>query len=110
MDASAVFTEVEIPFKAFGITDLVHLGFEDVITFLALRTADDLSFARDETIAGSNSLPVVILPHVEGFDFLRIVDEEQRSFNHFFGQIAFVFGTEVLSPEEIGRASCRERV
>lgn len=102
MDASAPFTEVEIPFKSFLVADLLHLLFEDLVTFFSLGTTDDFPFARNEAIASGDGLPVIVFPHIEGFDFLRVVDEEHRPLDHFLGQITFMFRLEIHAPFDVG--------
>ena len=101
MDASAPFPEVEIPFEAFLVPDLFHFLFENLVAFFSLGTPDDFSFARNEAVTCRYRFPVIVLPHVEGFDFLGVVDEEHRAFNHFFGQIAFVFGLKIHAPLDV---------
>ena len=73
MDATAVFSKVEIPLKTFGVTDLVHLGFEDIITLLTLGASNDLAFAWNKEINRSNGLSVIVFFHIEGFDLFWIV-------------------------------------
>ena len=101
MDASTPFTEVEIPFKSFHIAFFFHSGFKDFIVVFPLGTTDDFSFARNKAIARGDGFSIRIDLHVEGFDVLGVVDEEQRSFNDFFGKEAFVLGLEVHAPFDV---------
>ena len=54
--------------------------------------------ARNQTVHSGNSFVVVIHLHIEGFDFLRIVGYEYRTFEDLFGQVTLVLGLQVAAP------------
>ena len=69
-----------------------------VIIRLTFRTANDLSDFREKYIHGTHSLTILILFHIEGLYFLRIVSQDHRTFKVVFHQITLVFRSQINSP------------
>src|SRR6266511_3785249 len=67
-----------------------HAGVEHVEPLFALAAADDLADARREHIHRRNRFSVVVDPHVERLDLLRVVHQDHRLAGVLFGDVAFV--------------------
>ena len=80
---------------------LLHSLFENVQSFLSLRAAYKLSYARNEHIHRGYGLVVVVDSHIEGLDLLGPVGYEHRTVEHLFGKITFVFGSKIRTPEKL---------
>ena len=81
----AVAPEVEIPF----VVREVHLvppqiRLQDLEAFLTLTSADDLADAGDKQIHRGHGFSVVVQAHVEGLNFLRIIEDRDWRFEMFF--------------------------
>ena len=78
--------QVEIPF-VIGRIHFVssHVFLEHFQPFLALAAADDLADAGNEHVHRGHGFAVVVQPHVERFDLLRIIENRDRTFEMFFG-------------------------
>ena len=55
---------------------------------LALTAADDLADPRRQYVHRRDGAAVVVEPHIEGFDGLRVVHHDDRLLRVFLGQIA----------------------
>ena len=54
---------------------VLHMRQELILTFFSLAASDDFADPWDQDIHRSHSLSIVVRPHVEGLDFLRIVED-----------------------------------
>ena len=92
MGGGAVFSEVEIPPVGVAVEVVVFdFFFEDVEFVFALGAADEFADAGDEDVHGSAGFTVVVGVHVEGFDLLGVVGEDDGAADVFFGEPTFVF-------------------
>ena len=64
----------------------------------ALAAADDLADPGRQHVHRCDRPAVVVHPHVEGLDGLRVVHHDDRLLCVFFGQIALVLGLRVDAP------------
>src|SRR5215475_15399106 len=95
----AVAAEIPVP----GVVLLVdgafgHAGVEHVEALLALTTADDLANPGREYIHGGDRPAVVVYPHVERLDVLRVVHHDDGLLDVLFGEIALVLRLQVDAP------------
>ena len=65
---------------------------------LALAAADDLADLRQQHVHGRDRAAIVIAPHVERFDFSRIVGHHHRTFKDLLSQKTLVLGLHVHTP------------
>ena len=65
---------------------------------LALAAADDLADPRRQYVHRRDRPAIVVHPHVEGLDGLRIVHHDDRFCGVFLGQIALVLRLQVDAP------------
>ena len=71
---SAVFAQIKIPLIVAHIhAEILDLLSENIITLLALTSADDLADTRYEKVRSCNGLAVVIEAHIEALYLRRIV-------------------------------------
>jgi hypothetical protein len=89
---------------------LSHAAVQYFEPLLALAAADDLadrrcqrvptppSPARGRGLGRGDGAAVVVHPHVEGFDVLRVVHNDDRLLGVFLGQIALMLRLQVDSP------------
>ncbi len=73
-------------------------AFEYVQSLLSLTTTDDLTDSRHQHIHRRHGLLIVIHSHVEGFDLLRIVRENDRPLDVLLRQISFMLALQVRPP------------
>ena len=69
-----------------------------VIIRFTFRTTNDLTDLREKNVHRTYCLSILVLLHIEGFDFLRIISQNHRTFEVIFHQIAFVLGSQVYPP------------
>ena len=97
---SAVFTKVKIPLVLAHVhAEIFNFLSENIITFLALAAADDLSDTGNKQIRCRNGFSVIIEAHIEALDFCGVVREEHRTMVNLFADIAFVLGLQIAAPE-----------
>ena len=93
---AAIFAEIGIPRVGLGIDAVAREIFrQNIEPFFALTAADDLADAGHQQIHRGNGFAIVVDAHVEGFDFLRVVENGDRLFEVVFRKPALVFGLEV---------------
>ena len=94
-------TGVEIPPHVLHRdAELVNACLEFVVVRLTLAATDDFTNAREEHVHGTYGLAVVVLLHVERFDFLRVVGENDRTTEVLFDEESFMFALEVSAPRD----------
>src|SRR5436305_830678 len=77
---------------------LRHARVQHLEPLLALAAADDLADARRKHVHGGDRPAVVIEPHVEGLDVLRVVHDDDRLLCVFLREIALMLGLQVHAP------------
>jgi hypothetical protein len=83
----AVAAQVAVPpVVLLGQAHLVHARVEHVEALLALAAADDLADAGRQHVHRGDGLAVVVLPHVEGLDVLRVVHHRDRALDDLLGE------------------------
>ena len=99
MTAGAVAAQVAVPPVVLGVhAKLPDAVFQKLEPLLALRAADDLADARDQTVRRGDGLPIVVEAHVERLDLLGIVGDEHGTLEDLLGEIALVLGLQVDAP------------
>ncbi len=108
--AGAVATRVEVPphvlHRDVEFLDAAH---QLVVVLLTDAAADDLADLREEHVGALYGeagealtlalfLHVVVELHVEGLDFLRVVDHDDRLLEVFFHQVALVLACQIHTP------------
>ena len=99
MVGRTIFSEVQIESVIFlSKSQLFHTAKQFLVVVLTLTSADDLSDARNQTVHSGNGLVVIVQLHVERFDLLRIIGNENRSLEDLLGQITLMLGLQIASP------------
>lgn len=91
--AGAETAQIQVGAVLLGIH--VQLGdapLEHFQALLALGAAHDFSDARHEAVHGGHGAPVVVEPHVEGLDVLRVIDHERRAAEVLLGENRSMLG------------------
>ena len=99
MLAGAETAQIQVGAVLLGIH--VQLGdapLEHFQALLALGAAHDFSDARHEAVHGGHGAPVVVEPHVEGLDVLRVIDHERRAAEVLLGEEPLVLSLQVDAP------------
>jgi hypothetical protein len=78
---------------------LPDAGQQDVMPLLTLAAAQHFPHTRHQQVNGGDRLAVIILPHVESFDFLGVIRHKHRQFKMLFAQVALMFRLQVHAPE-----------
>ena len=95
----AIFAKLRVPPVIFWIEFMGDdFLFEQVQTLFALAAPDHFADFWHKHIHGRNSLVVVVRTHVEGFDFLRVVGEDDRLFAIFFREVPLVLRLKIGAP------------
>ena len=71
---------------------------KSVVTLFSLASADDFADTGNKEIHRSDGLVVLVHTHVESLDLFRIIDDENRFFDEFFGEVSLVFGLKIAAP------------
>jgi hypothetical protein len=68
---------------------------------LTLRAANNLANLWHKHVHGCHSAAIRVELHVEGLDFLRIVDENHRFLEDLLGNVALVLACKIAAPEDL---------
>ena len=99
MGAGAVAACVEIPPHVLhGDVTFVDGGEQFIVVLFANGASDDFANMGEEDIGALDGAAVVVLLHVESFDFFGVVDHDDRLHEVLFDEIAFVFAGKVGTP------------
>ena len=100
MSCRTVFSQIQIEVIIFCFqSEFFHSFQKLVVVILTLASTDDLTDTRNQTVHSSYCLAIFVEFHVEGFDLLRIIRYEYRTFEDFFCQITLMLCLQVCTPE-----------
>mmetsp|Transcript_57273 Transcript_57273/g.131265 ORF Transcript_57273/g.131265 Transcript_57273/m.131265 type:complete len:347 (+) Transcript_57273:331-1371(+) len=100
--ARPVLAQVRVPLVLNRVdADFLHPLHKHIIALLALRSADELSDARDKHVHRGYRLAVLVSAHVERLDGLGVVVADHRLLEHHLAEVALMFGAEVHPPRDI---------
>ena len=71
---------------------------QDVEAFFPLAASDDFSDARNQHVHRAYGFAIIVAAHVKRFDGSRIVEQDHRLLEMFFGQEPFMFALQIMSP------------
>jgi hypothetical protein len=98
----AMSSEIQVPPIVFlgqlQFFDSFLKNFQDL---LSLGSTDDFSHFRSQDVECSYSLAIAVLFHIECFDFLGVVIQNDRFVEDMVAKIALVFGSQVVTPVNI---------
>ncbi len=96
MRQRAVAARVAVPGVVLPVDAVLgHIAIQYLEPLLALAAADDLADSRRQHVHCGDRAAIVVHPHVEGFDGLRVVRHDDRLLRVFLGQIALVLRLQV---------------
>src|SRR5699024_11012921 len=95
----SVFSQIQIESVFIQIhAEFLHSVAEFPVVVLPLASSDDFTDSRHKAVHGGSGLSIVVLLHIECFDFLRIVGYKYRFLINFFGQVSLMLGLKITSP------------
>ena len=96
MRHGTVFPGVDIPAVVLQRKPVaLHVRQQHVEPLLTLAATHDLADPRHQQVHRGHRLVVVVQPHVERFDLLRVVEDRRRLLEMLLGQPALMFALEV---------------
>mmetsp|Transcript_42244 Transcript_42244/g.99192 ORF Transcript_42244/g.99192 Transcript_42244/m.99192 type:complete len:214 (-) Transcript_42244:1071-1712(-) len=103
----AVLAELAVPPILFlGKVHLLHACIQSVQALLSLGAADNFTNPRCENIHCSDCFAILIHAHVECFDILGIVVDNDSTFELLLREPAFVFCLQVCAPNRFVLKLC----